>query len=147
MKDVKLKLVRDKCLLFNKFLIENCSMPSSLFHETNLLIEKAYIDGNVKVLKSAERDIEQQMRHMSLHQLLELKVLYKKMLSVDCEVLDNVYIKSILKIIKNGKIRDDFEYELLLNRVDEIFDDQARSNEILQINKMLISYQNEKNII
>ena len=56
------------------------------------------------------------------------------------QMLNFGFQEDIEKILKKGKISNPVEYELLLNRVDEICLDNSKSNEVIEINKILVNY-------
>lgn len=140
MENIELKILKDKCLLFNRFLIERAGMHAPLFDETNNLLEKAYQEKNIKVLKDADSDINEQVKHMPLSLALELKKNFKEKLNIDFNVVEKVRIKTIEKILKKGEISSPEEYELLYNRVDEIYADPKKVDEIKRLNELLAAY-------
>lgn len=77
-----LDILKNKCLLFNQFMIEKGGFPvemQSSFIESNKLINEAYGAGNMKVLKAMSRDIDNQiLKHMPLSMALELKIFSEK---------------------------------------------------------------------
>lgn len=141
---MELKTLRDKCLLFNQFMSEKGGLPPQLaeaYKESNKLIESAYLEGKKKPLKSMSADIDDQViRHMPLSMAQELKNLFKEKLNIDYDVVDNARLKVIEKLLKKGKISKPDEYELLLNRVDEIYADTNREDEVKRINELLAAY-------
>lgn len=140
----ELKFLRDKCLLFNKYMIETGSFPSGLleaYEESKRLIEKAFLDGNLKSLQTMSRDIDNQvLKPMPTAMALKLKKIFKEKLGIEYVLVDKDYSNQIQKILKRGKILDDKEYELLLNRADEIHQDSEKSEELSQINILLSVY-------
>ncbi|MES2654047.1 MAG: hypothetical protein V4620_00560 [Bacteroidota bacterium] len=140
MENNKLKQIKDKCELFNQFLIDRTGMPAQLFKETNKLLEKAYKEQDSKVLRAADNDINEQIKHMPILLALELKSILKEKLNIDFEIVDKLQIKAIEKVVKRGKINKPEEYELLLNRVEEIYTDLSLKDEVKQLNELLAAY-------
>lgn len=142
--DTELKKLRDKCLFFNQFMIESGTIPKELIHvyqEVNKLIETSYQEGKIRPLKAASRDIDDQViRHMPLSMAIELKRLFKEKLSNDFETVDKARLKAIEKILKKGKISREDEYELVLNRIDEIYADKNKIAEVKELNKLLNAF-------
>jgi hypothetical protein len=141
MEDQKLKALRDKCLLFNQFMIEGGYFPNELaeaFNESILLIEAAYKMGNLKPLKSMSNDIDSQvLRHMPLSMALKLKALFKEKLDVNFEAVDKARISMIGKILKKGKISNPEEYHVVLSRIDEIYSNPSKSEEMKRLTELL----------
>lgn len=141
--DTDLKLLRDKIIVFNKFKVEKGLIPKellALIEQTNLLVEKAYQDKFTRALKEASNDINEQVRHMPLSLAIELKRLFKNELNIDFDVVDKLRLKEIEKILKIGKVLTDEQYRLLEDRVDEIYTDADKVNELNQINSVLLTY-------
>lgn len=147
-KTMELKTLRDKCILFNQFIAEKGGLPEQLdeaYKESNKLIESAYMEGKIKPLKSMSADIDDQViRHMPLPMAQEFKNLFfKEKLNIDYNVVDKAQMKVIEKLLKKGKISNPNEYELLLNRIDEIYNDPNREAEVKRLNELLSAYHNK----
>lgn len=142
------KILRNKCLLFNQFMIDNGDIPRELieaYQETNKLIEIAYQERKIKPLRAASRDIDDQViRHMPLAVAFELKKLFKERLNIDFEAVDEARLKALKKILKTGKISTDNEYELVFNCIDEICTDVSKSEEMAELNSLLLNYYKGK---
>lgn len=149
MKNMELKALRDKCLLFNEFMVEGGYFPNELaeaFKDSNLLIEAAYKDGKIKPLKSMSNDIDSQViRHMPLAMVLKLKAFCKEKLDINFEAVDKARIKMIEKILKKGKISNPEEYGLVLSRIDEIYSEPSKSEEMKHLNELLLAFDMQKN--
>lgn len=137
-----LELLKNKILLFNEFLIEKLGMPREFFIETNNLIEVAYQEKNTKVLKSGDKEIYLQLKEMPLEKQLELKELFKEKLDINLDILQKLFEKSIEKIIKRGKILNDDEYRLLLDKIDNLTEIKTE-DEIKKINTLLVDYSSK----
>jgi len=149
MKNIELKALRDKCLLFNQFMIEGGYVPNELaeaFKDSNLLIEASYKDGKIQPLKSMSNDIDNQvLRHMPLSMALKLKAFFKEKLDVNFEAVDKARIKRIEKILKKGKISNPEEYGLVLSRIDEIYSEPSKSEEMKHLNELLLAFDKQRN--
>lgn len=145
MRPEELRIIRDKCLLFNHFMIESGLIPKELigaYQESNQLIEVAYQEGKAKILKGASADIyDQVIRHMPLSMAVEVKKLFKEKLKIDFAIVKKDRLKAIEKILKTGKISTEEEFELVVNRIDEIYSDPGRKDEIKLLNKILASFE------
>jgi len=60
--------------------------------------------------------------------------------------VEKAYIKVIERILKNEKISDGQEYELVTNRIDEIFTDHTKAEELKLLNKLLTEYEDQNRI-
>jgi len=135
-----IEILRNKILLFNEFLVERLGIPSEFFIETNDLIEKAYQEKNMKVLKSGDKEIYLQLKEMPLEMKLELKELFKEKLDLD--ILEKLFDKNIEKIIKRGIILNDDEYRILVDKMDNLIEIKSET-EIQKINTLLSEYSNK----
>ena len=147
MGNVQLKALRDKCLLYNQFMIEGGHFPNELaeaFKNSNLLIEAAYKEGKIKPLQSMSNDIDSQvLRHMPLSMALNLKAVFMEKLNVNFEAVDKARIKMIDRILKKGKISNSEEYRLVLSRIDEIYSEPDKSEELGLLNDVAIRMHND----
>jgi len=149
MKTRELKFLRDKCLFFNQFMIENGSLPIEMIMsitESNKLIEEAHKNGRLKPLRTASADIDHQiLKNMSISMVLDLKVFLMKNLQMSLEAIEKVQRKAISKVLKKGKVSVVDEYELILNRIYEINNDTNKQVELDQLNTLLTMF--DKNAI
>ena len=98
-------------------------------------------------LRAFSADIDDQvLRHMPLAIAVEFKNLIKEKLRIDYADVEKAYIKVIERILKNEKISDGQEYELVTNRIDEIFTDHTKAEELKLLNKLLTEYEDQNRI-
>jgi hypothetical protein len=135
----KFELLKNKILLFYDFLINNSDMPKEFFTEAIELVNIAYNEKNMKVLKSGDSDMYMNIKEMPLKMQLQLKEIFKEKLDLDLDILQKLFDKNIEKIIKRGKILNDDECRLLLDKMDNISENKT-DEEINLINMMLIDY-------
>jgi hypothetical protein len=134
-----LTLLRDKIMLYYQYCIDK-GMPASYFEEPKRLVDSAYMDGKVSVLRSGSRDVDMHIREMSLQQAIELKNIFEVQLNIDYTVMDQEGIKAINKIINKGTIATEEEYRLIRDRTNEIYADTDKQNEMRKLNDLLIKY-------
>lgn len=137
-----IELLKNKILLFYDFLIVNSGMPKEFFTESIALVNKAYNEKNIKILKSGDSDIYLNVKEMPLKMQLELKEIFKEKLDLDLDILQKLFDKNIEKIIKRGKILNDDEYRLLLDKTDNLTEVKT-DDEIKKLNILLIDYSNK----
>jgi hypothetical protein len=141
MKNEDFTLLRDKCLLFVQFLLEKNTIPQELIPSYKDMINKintAYQEKKVKPLKAMSTDIDDQvMRHMPLATALDFKNVLKEKLKIDYDIFEKKRKKIIEKIIRKRKIANREEYELIINRLDEIFADSDKADELKALNELL----------
>ncbi len=142
MNNNNLNYFKNKCLLYYQFLIDNMGMQATHFIKIKDLIEKAYREKNVRQLKAADNDINQQLKEIPLSKLTELNLLFQKELGINVKEIETIRLKNIKKIIKKSKINSPDEFYLLEDRVDEIYNEEDKKDELKSINKLLSTYRN-----
>ena len=78
---------------------------------------------------SAEID-DQVVCHMPLSMAIEFKNLIKEKLKINYDDVDKAHLKIIERILKKEKISNQEEYKLIVNRIDEIFADTTKVEEL-----------------
>ena len=150
MKNSELELLKDKCLFYTQFLIQKLSASPELIkglEETYRLVEKAYQDEKIKPLKAMSAEIDDQVIcHMPLSMAVEFKNLIKEKLKINYDDVDKAHLKVIERILKNEKISNREEYKLIANRIDEIYTDTTKVEELKNLNKLLTEYENQNKI-
>jgi hypothetical protein len=143
----ELELLKDKCVFYTQFVIQKLSSsPESIqgLEETYRFIQEAYQTKRIKSLRAFSADIDDQvLRHMPLAIAVEFKNLIKEKLKIDYEDVEKAYSRVIERILKNGKISNSQEYELVVNRIDEIFTDHTRAEELKALNKLLTEFEDQ----
>lgn len=145
----ELELLKNKALLFNQFMIGNGLFPTELIpalQASNKLIEDAFEQKRTAALKEADRNINEQVRHMPIKMALELKTIFKEKLGIDYEIIELRRLKEIQKILKRKKIQTNEAYELIRDRADEIYTDTDKQEELERLNKLLAAFEQRKNI-
>ena len=141
----ELELLKDKCVFYTQFVIQKLSSsPESIqgLEETYRFIQEAYQMKKIKPLRAFSADIDDQvLRHMPLAIAVEFKNLIKEKLKIDYEDVEKAFTRVIDRILKNEKISNNQEYELVVNRIDEIFTDHTRSEELKTLNKLLTAFE------
>lgn len=138
MKSQEANKLRNKSLLFYKFLFDKGLMPNEYYEIfTNNLPE---VSGNTPLRgwRQASNDIDEQIRELPLPLKQELKLLFKDALDIDLDIVDKKRLKKIENLLKRGSISTDEQYYLLMNRIDEIYADPLNKEEVDQINQILI---------
>ncbi|RZK66665.1 MAG: hypothetical protein EOO85_26530 [Pedobacter sp.] len=137
--------LKEKCLLFNQFMLNYGGFPAELrstFAESNKLIEEAHRKGNLKPLRAMSSDIDNQVtKYMSLSMVLKLKELFKQNLAIDFKAIEVSQLNSIKKILKIGKISSEEEHQLILDYISDACSDSDKKAEIEKLNTLLIRFE------
>lgn len=150
MKNSELELLKDKCLFYTQFLIQRLSEFPELIkglEQTYRWVEETYEDEEIKALKEMSAEIDDLViRHMPLTMAIEFKNLIREKLNINYDLVDKAHSKVITKILKKKKISTPEEYKLIATRIDEIFADLTKANELKKMTQLLAEYENRNKI-
>lgn len=76
----------------------------------------------------------------------ELNAILREKLGTDLNELKNKTYKKIKRVIQRGKIKTDEEYYLLKERIEEIYDDEGKREEVEELETLLLNYENSKRV-
>ena len=136
--------IKDWCISILDFVsIKNPAFRDfSEITKENLI--RHYRDNNQKTYKGFQqgyRDINEMANSLSSLDLKELNILLQKRFGKDLLSANKKDVKSkIEKILRKGKISNASEYELLLARVEEIYSDEGKKDEVERLNALLTDY-------
>lgn len=148
MKNNELEFLREKCLLFNQFMMEKVApiQMHEFYKESNKLIEKAFKSQNLKPLQVMSKEIDRDiLKHMPLPMAVEFKKFVSDKINIDFDAINKAHGKFIERLLKRGKISNEEEYRLILDRIDDIYSNKDNTDEVKQLNKLLIDFQKVSN--
>ncbi len=135
----ELEHIKDWCITIIDFIIKKGGVPI-VMTEIKRVVNNSYAKKNLRGLRTCSKDLNEWAKGFSDSDVSELNIL----LTEKCgENLTNETKKTsgkIKQIIKRGKINNENEYRTLLSKVDEIYDDNRKKNEVEALNKLLIEY-------
>lgn len=135
----ELDLLKNWCLTIVNFLIE-LDGESPIFSELKSVINKSYDVKNLKALRHCKKDINEWARGIPIQETSKLNILLLEKFGESLEVSK----RKIELILKKGKINSQEEYNILLNKVEDIYDKDGKENEIETLNKLLAQYEKNK---
>lgn len=122
--------------IFYEFLLKN-ETSEEIFSQAIDIAYNAYKSNNLTILKRINKELDVWFREMPFDSQFELKQILKEKLNE--EIIDKTLDK-IKKVVKRGVINNLKEYKLILNRVDEIYADDDKYEEIIKLNELLVDY-------
>jgi hypothetical protein len=140
--DTKLELtkIRDRFYVFYDFVVQNQG-TNIFFEEMKKSIDNAYEKANLKYLRQVNKELNVWLVEMfPPKEKEEISRLLKEKLGEDVVQADLKRIDKINKIVKRGKINTIQEYELLQQRIEEIYADNNKKTEVQKINKLLADF-------
>jgi hypothetical protein len=122
--------------IFYELLLKN-ETSEKIFSQARDIAYNAYKSNNLTILKRINKELDVWFREMPFDSQFELKQILKEKLNE--EIIDKTLDK-IKKVVKRGVINNLKEYKLILNRVDEIYADDDKYEEIIKLNELLVDY-------
>jgi hypothetical protein len=136
----ELAYIKDWCLTIMDFIFSKSDQPLILA-VFNDAINNGYDTQNLRGMRYVYRDTSEWGRGLSLRDIEELnKILYEKF-GEDLNTCSKRDLSKINKIIKKGKIANENEFRIVLSRIDEIYHDSAKNEEIEILNMLLRKYE------
>jgi hypothetical protein len=136
---VELDYIKEWCLAILNFMIsKNSNTP--IITQTKDVILETYNGQNIKVLRYCKRDVNEWAKGMPQSDFVELNKLLQDKFGEDLIKNANRDLSKISQVIKKGKISSEDEYRLLLSRVDEIYNDKSKQDEVQTLNKLLVDF-------
>ena len=135
----ELVYLKEQSLTILNFMIKkNGEMP--MFDEFKKVIHETFEKKNIKGLNYLNKDIIEWSKGLSQIDSVSLNELLIKKFGKHLSQSDNKITVEINRIIKRGKINNEKEYNLLLEKVEGIYIDSARNDEVEVINNLLGTY-------
>ncbi|GHT77322.1 hypothetical protein AGMMS50262_18010 [Bacteroidia bacterium] len=137
----ELNHINDWCLTILNFMIKKYGEHTSLTMFKDV-INDGYNTKNLRGMRSVYRDTNEWGKGLNtLADTEELnQVLYAKF-SEDLNTCSGRDAQKIKRIVRRGKISTENEFRLVLGRVDEIYTDDTKKEEIKILNKMLGEFE------
>lgn len=110
-----------------------------LQHNNTNINQKIY-----KGFREAYRDINEMTKSLSPIDYKQLNTQLTEKFGVSLGHIDKSITKTIEAILKKGKISTREEYILLLKRIDEIYADHSKEDEVECLNKLLAAFDEKQ---
>lgn len=131
--------IKDWCLTILNFMIEK-SGDNPLFQQFKNIIVETHEKQNLKGLRHVIKDVNEWAKGLSKSDFDELNNLLNRKFEKDLIKEDTKISNKISQVLKKGKISNEEEYRMLLNRVEEIYADESKKEEVKSFNKLLADY-------
>ncbi|WP_282036493.1 hypothetical protein [Saccharicrinis aurantiacus] len=135
MKDIE--YFKKRYYIFYDYLIKKQG-AAFILEQTKDVFEASYQKKNEKTLRKLDKELDVWLREMLMpSEKEELLTILKKELN---ETSDEGYLNQIDKIVSKGIIDSKEEYELILQRVESIYDKEGCKSVVDRLNKLLTNY-------
>lgn len=135
----ELDYIKEWCLMILNFMISKNSNIHIITQTKDIILE-TYNSQNIKGLRYCNKDIIEWAKGLPKSDLVELNKLLQDKFGEDLGKNANRDLSKISQVIKKGKISSDDEYRLLLSRVDEIYNDTSKQDEVQTLNRLLVDF-------
>jgi hypothetical protein len=108
------------------------------------IVTETFEKSNLRGMRMVYKDMNELSKGLSSIDLEELNRVLKERFGSDLTVYSNKGLAKIQRIIKRGRVNTDDEFRLLSNRVDEIYADDSKKDEVEVLNKLMGDYENSK---
>lgn len=139
----ELVFMKDWILIVHDYIFKD---DEDILEEDKLYIIKAFEIGEIRGMRMAFNDTLDMAKDLSYAQKEELNAILREKFGTDLNEQNNKNYKKIKRVIQRGKIKTDEEYYLLKERIDEIYDDESKREEVEELGTLLLNYENSKRV-
>ena len=139
----ELVFMKDWILIVHDYIFKD---DEDILEEDKLYIIKAFEIGEIRGMRMAFNDTLDMAKDLSYAQKEELNAILREKFGTDLNEQNNKNYKKIKRVIQRGKIKTDEEYYFLKERIDEIYDDESKREEVEELGTLLLNYENSKRV-
>ena len=139
----ELVFMKDWILIVHDYIFKD---DEDILEEDKLYIIKAFEIGEIRGMRMAFNDTLDMAKDLSYAQKEELNAILREKFGTDLNEQNNKNYKKIKRVLQRGKIKTDEEYYLLKERIDEIYDDESKREEVEELGTLLLNYENSKRV-
>ncbi len=105
------------------------------------LVEEDYKKKHLSNFRETTKEVNTWLREVLGSRAIEVKRLFHKQLGEDIEAEEKKYRKKLEAIAKRGKIRTEAEYQFIESRHHELFPEQGNTDEVMELDRLLGTFQ------
>ena len=139
----ELVFMKDWILIVHDYIFKD---DEDILEEDKLYIIEAFEIGEIRGMRMAFNDTLDMAKDLSYAQKEELNAILREKFGTDLNEQNNKNYKKIKRVIQRGQIKTDEEYYLLKERIDEIYDDESKREEVEELGTLLLNYENSKRV-
>jgi len=107
------------------------------------VIHQAFERRDLRGLRMVARDVAEWATDLSPEQQQQLDALLVSRFGRGLKDQRKDVEREIARILRRGQIETEGEYRLLMARVDEIYADESKAEELEQINRLLLAFRQD----
>lgn len=131
--------IKEWCLTVMNFMISHYE-GKDVFIQFSEVIKEGFNKQDLRGMRYVYKDTNEWAKGLPLTHIEELNRILNEKFGEDIKKQTDRDITKISRIIKNGEINSEDEYRLILNRVEEIYADDNKKEEVLKLNKLLANF-------
>jgi len=135
----ELETLRSKCLAVLDF-FEGRSLGSELATSMRSSVQRAYAARDITGLRAGWTDLAEWHRELPELEQQQLARLLQSEAGADIRAERAAEVRRIGEILARGALRTEEEYRLVRGRIDEIYVDPDRADEVHRLNALLRTY-------
>lgn len=139
----ELSFMRDWIWEIVDFLVKNVD-EGKFFKQLYPPITETFDKKDLRGMKMMYNDINEMAGDLSLHQLTELNRILREKFGFDLNKAHDKVIAKINRIVQRGYLKNDDEFRLLYSRVDEIYADDSKKEEVEILENLMADYEESK---
>lgn len=132
------------CLAVQEFMFEKHPPPAEAQAVAQAGIAAAIAAGRMRDLRMFARELLDDAKHLPPAEREELDRLLRARLGAGLDAGTGETKGELDRVLRRGRIANEREYRLLLDRAEEIHLDTARNDELSRINELLAAYRARK---
>lgn len=134
--------LRDWSVAIARF-IGSIPEAASLSRQMEEVIHQAFERRDLRGLRMVARDVAEWATDLSPEQQQQLDALLVSRFGRGLKDQRKDVEREIARILRRGQIETEGEYRLLMARVDEIYADESKAEELEQINRLVLAFRQD----
>lgn len=139
----ELSFMRDWNWIIADFLVKN-ENEGEFYKQLYPIISEVFDKKNLRGMRMMYNDINEMAGGFSLHKLTELNRILREKFGSDLNKAREKVVAKINRIAQRGYLKNDDEFRLLYSRVDEIYADDSKKEEVEILENLMADYEESK---
>jgi hypothetical protein len=135
----KIEYLNKRCHLILDF-IHKVSQADQVIEKFKLIVNNAYDAKDLKGLLSTSKFMDDWASELLPAESKELKQILEKELGASATSESKSEIEAIKKIIEKGKIENNKEYKMVLDKVEKLYKFESNKKQVEILNRLLTDY-------
>jgi hypothetical protein len=139
-KEGEIKRIQEKFMIFYTYLKSKYS-EIAFYDQMKEIVDGLVAGKNLQGLRHVEKELNGWLKEMEPEDVMQVNLLLQKEFGNDPLEGERTTQQLVLnQIVKRGVIKTKEEYEIVLQRVEEIHNDSSRKDEVNNLNLLLAAF-------